>query len=246
MPFTLSHTVAVLPVSKRNWASATGLFIGSMVPDFEYFFRLRVFGIYGHTFWGMFWFDLPVAILLAYAFHYLVKPVLLPNLPPVLQRKWSGWNDFNWHGFVKQNWIIVIVSVLFGTATHLLWDAFTHNNTIIVRAIPALSAQVDLGFEEYPVWHLLQQISSAAGLIILIFYVIRLPETGDARQPGKSFWTALVILVLSIMTWKLVEISNQEILKIGHFAVIGMGAAMYGLLLISGIYQLFIKSKYDI
>jgi len=245
MPFTLSHTVAVLPVSRHGWTSATGLVIGSMVPDFEYFFRLRVFGIYGHTFSGMFWFDLPIAILLAYAFHYLVKPVLFPNLPPMLQRKWSLWPDFDWHQYVRKNWFIVILSILAGTATHLLWDAFTHNNTVIVRAMPILQTQVDLGFEEYPAWHLLQQISTVAGLIILILVVLKMPEKGISSQPNNTFWAVLIIFVISIMTWKLVDISTREILKIGHVAVIGMGALLYALLFISGARLLYNKTKYD-
>ena len=36
-----------------------------MVPDFEYFIRMNVKGIYGHTFWGLFYFDIPVALLIA-------------------------------------------------------------------------------------------------------------------------------------------------------------------------------------
>ena len=41
MPFTFSHPAAVLPLRllPRHWFSLTGLVIGSMVPDFEYFLR---------------------------------------------------------------------------------------------------------------------------------------------------------------------------------------------------------------
>ncbi|MEJ2003760.1 MAG: DUF4184 family protein [Cyclobacteriaceae bacterium] len=238
MPFTLSHTIAVLPAVQRKWFSATGLIIGSMVPDFEYFFRLKVLGLYGHKVAGMFWFDLPLAILLAYAFHYLVKPVLLPNLPMTLQRKWRISEGFDWHSYVMRNLPVILFSIIIGTSTHLLWDAFTHNNTVIVQSIPALRQQVDLGFEEYPAWHLLQQFSSGIGLIVLILYIIRMPDEGKTEKPRLIFWILLGTLVSLIMSWRLYEISGEEIIKIGHLAVVGMGATLYSLLFLSVIVKL--------
>ncbi|MEG1227787.1 MAG: DUF4184 family protein, partial [Flavobacterium sp.] len=33
----------------KKWFSLTGLVIGSMIPDFEYFIRMRIQSIYSHT-----------------------------------------------------------------------------------------------------------------------------------------------------------------------------------------------------
>jgi len=43
MPFTFSHPAIVLPLAtlRRQWISATGLIIGSITPDFEYFIRMK-------------------------------------------------------------------------------------------------------------------------------------------------------------------------------------------------------------
>ncbi|WP_262496247.1 DUF4184 family protein [Flavobacterium piscis] len=40
MPFTFSHPAIILPLKylPKNWISLTGLIIGSLTPDFEYFY----------------------------------------------------------------------------------------------------------------------------------------------------------------------------------------------------------------
>jgi hypothetical protein len=42
MPFTFAHPAIVLPLKHlpKRWYSLTGLIIGSMTPDFEYFIRM--------------------------------------------------------------------------------------------------------------------------------------------------------------------------------------------------------------
>lgn len=66
MPFTFSHPGAVLPLNflPKKYFSMTALVIGSMAPDFEYFFRMRAQSYYSHRWSGMFWFDLPWLLFL--------------------------------------------------------------------------------------------------------------------------------------------------------------------------------------
>jgi hypothetical protein len=54
MPFTFSHPAIILPLKyfKKKWFSLTGLVIGSMTPDFEYFVRMRIQSNYSHTIEG--------------------------------------------------------------------------------------------------------------------------------------------------------------------------------------------------
>jgi len=105
MPFTFSHPAIVLPLKyfPKKWFSLTGLVIGSMVPDFEYFIRMKVKSIYSHTIDGIFWFDLPLALLLAFLFHNIVKKYLFQNLPKSFQIRLSIFNDFNWNNYFKNN-----------------------------------------------------------------------------------------------------------------------------------------------
>ena len=48
MPFTFSHPAIVLPFSKK-WFSLTALVTGSIIPDFEYFFKMKGHSDYGHN-----------------------------------------------------------------------------------------------------------------------------------------------------------------------------------------------------
>ena len=57
MPFTFSHPALILPLKyfPNKWFSLTGLVIGSLTPDFEYFLRMRIKSVYSHTLEGIFW-----------------------------------------------------------------------------------------------------------------------------------------------------------------------------------------------
>ena len=69
MPFTFAHPAIVLPLLKKKYSryfSATGLIVGSMAPDFEAFIGFRKEKIYSHNWLGVFWFDLPLALIIAF------------------------------------------------------------------------------------------------------------------------------------------------------------------------------------
>ena len=83
MPFTPAHPAIVLPLLRRTrrWLSASGLIVGSMAPDLEYFFRLRPGGGAGHALLGVLWLDLPLSLLIIGLFHGIVKKPLIFSLP---------------------------------------------------------------------------------------------------------------------------------------------------------------------
>lgn len=58
MPFTFSHPAIILPFKylPNRWISMTGLIIGSLTPDFEYFIRMKIESYYSHTNAGLFLF----------------------------------------------------------------------------------------------------------------------------------------------------------------------------------------------
>jgi hypothetical protein len=121
MPFTFSHPAIVLPLENISGKtlSLTGLVIGSITPDFEYFIRMKIQSNYSHSLPGLFWFDLPLGLLLTFIYHFIVRNQLISNLPKILNRKLSAFKHFDWLTYFKQNWIKVIVSILIGAALHL-------------------------------------------------------------------------------------------------------------------------------
>jgi Domain of unknown function (DUF4184) len=48
---------------------------------------------YSHTLGGLFWFDLPLGLLLAFIFHTIVRNMLDDNLPAVLRSLLSNYKQ---------------------------------------------------------------------------------------------------------------------------------------------------------
>ena len=87
VPFTAAHPMAVLPLIGRLRLDPTCLVIGSMAPDFEYFVRAGQMSTISHTWLGLVAWNLPVTLILAFAFHYLIKwPLVLIAPSPIARR----------------------------------------------------------------------------------------------------------------------------------------------------------------
>jgi hypothetical protein len=203
MPFTAAHPAIVLPLLRSRYFSATGLIIGSLSPDFEYFFKMSVDSLYSHTKAGLFYFDLPVTCLLALVFHQVVKRNLINNLPVFFQKRFQDTLNFNFINYLKRNWWIFVISALIGAASHILWDSFTHNNRFFVRQFSDIYKSVSVPFNgaNYPLFYVLQQISTVVGLIIVAIYV--LTKKPHAVQPLATpriiYWICVVALATVIL-----------------------------------------------
>lgn len=202
MPFTPAHTVAVLPLLKSRWFSATGLIIGSMAPDFEYFFKMSVSSRVSHTFAGLFYFDLPATLLLGIVFHSLVKRALIVNFPSFIQIRLHQLKAFDFISYLKKSPLVFTYSALLGGVTHIAWDSFTHADGFFVTRLPALYQDAFVPFDgvRYPLWYGLQHISTWVGLAILVVYFIsQKPQPGEAQQPTFTYWAAVLILCVGVV-----------------------------------------------
>lgn len=218
MPFTPCHSAAVLPFVRSKYLSATGLIIGTMAPDFEYFFRLDVRGVYGHTVLGIFYFDLPVTIFLAFIFHLVVKKNLVDNLPPFFQARFQDIRNSDFVGYVKDHKLDFVISIIIGTATHIIWDGFTHRTGFFVNALPAIyeGRTFHFGEVDYPFWYAMQYFSTIVGGAILGIYILMIkPVPGDYRWPKISYWLLLAIIVAAVtiirMQW---PVHNEKLVVI--------------------------------
>jgi hypothetical protein len=214
MPFTFSHPAIVLPLVRKSkhWFSTTGLVIGSLTPDFEYFMRMRMDSRISHTFQGLILFDLPLGLLLGFIFHNIVRNKLYDNLPGLLKVRVHHFRHFNWNAYFISHWGIVIVSVLVGAASHLFWDGFTHNRALFVDAIPQLNARIDLLGFSAPLYRILQHASSVAGGLIVGFTIMRLPETSVVHaRPNPIYWTIVISIAGLITTARLTFPLDQKV-----------------------------------
>lgn len=157
MPFTLSHTVAVIPLFRWRCLDPLALVIGSMAPDFGYFLHRFPMAGKAHSLEGSFTIALPLALIL-WSVCRTFAGLLTRPLPERLGvetrhflagRPWGSWTPL---------W--VLVSLLLGIWSHNLLDAFTHEIGWGVRRVSFLH-------DPWPVYHVLQQIGSVAGMLVL-------------------------------------------------------------------------------
>jgi hypothetical protein len=82
MPFTFSHPVITLPLKKIfTKLSVTGLFIGSIIPDFGFILGIGSADKPHNLISDLFLFSLPLTIIFSYIFHNYVRDMVITNLP---------------------------------------------------------------------------------------------------------------------------------------------------------------------
>jgi hypothetical protein len=240
MPFTFSHPAIVLPLTylPKRWFSLTGLIIGSMTPDFEYFLRMKIQSLYSHTINGLFWFDLPLGIILAFIFHLLVRNTLFGNLPYFINSRLSEYKSFQWTYYFKHHWLVVCISVLIGAASHLLWDSFTHQHGYFVAAIPQLTQKVTLLGKDVFLFKILQHGSTLIGTIVILYAFLKLPiNQNTSKSINYKYWSIVSFLALLVIFLRMAF--GLGFRQYGHLIATGIAAVMIGLVLA----PLFLKNN---
>ena len=227
MPFTFSHPAIVLPLTfaPRQWFSLTGLMVGSLTPDFEYFLRMRIQSSYSHTISGLFWFNLPLGLLIAFIFHNLVRNSLFDNLPIILKSRFSIFAAFDWPEYLKKNWHIVTISLLIGSASHIFWDSFTHEHGYFVEIIPSLRNTLDLFGGQISIFKILQHSSTLLGGLVIVTTISKLPQDKSVSgQLNLKYWGILTVLTLSVIVLRI--LSGLDYNQYGHLIVTSISAGL--------------------
>ena len=240
MPFTFSHPALILPARylPNRFYSFTGLIIGSMAPDFEYFLRMTVGSIYSHTFWGIFYFDLPVGISLCFIFHNVVRDQLIDHLPVGLRERFWDLKTFQWNEVFKASWKIVFISLIIGAASHILWDDFTHPLGYFVKRSTFLRHKFHIRGFQLPVYNIFQAMSSLLGGMIVCIFIWRLPKVKFKSLPKKDYyWLFVIAIMLLVMTIR--SFRGLTLARYGNIIVSIISAFFIAIILI----PLFILKK---
>jgi hypothetical protein len=224
MPFTPAHASIVLPFVNSRYVSATGLVIGSMSPDFEYFIRMSVRGEYGHTAWGILYFDIPLTLVLALLFHLVIKKNLIVNLPQFFQQRLTDLLRTDFVSYLKKHVVVFLISAGIGAASHVLWDDFTHGDGYFVRVVPLVRGYyIPMFGWRQPLWHVLQHVSTMVGLLVVMVYIARLKrDVSVAAKPALSYW--LCFLVITVITVMIRFVIRSSDLNFGTFVVVVISA----------------------
>lgn len=202
MPFTLAHPAIVLPLTyiPRKWISMTALVIGSVMPDAEAYLRMYSEKGLTHSWPGFLLFGVPFGMLLSFIFHDIVRNPLINNLPRFLQQRFSPLTEFNWNKRFVKNWVVVLISLIIGGASHFLWDNFSHFDGWLFNHYPALKGNIFLSDRELEIPYLIQYISTVIGIAVIIAFIVRLPAVKERRTRAVSpkFWILFLLISASI------------------------------------------------
>ncbi|MCC9134946.1 DUF4184 family protein [Pontibacter silvestris] len=209
MPFTFSHPAVVLPLNylPKGWFSMTGLIIGSMAPDFEKFIRMGAHNTNSHTWQSIFWFNLPLGIVLSFVFHIIVRDVLIDNLPGFLKKRLDRFKNVDWRSHFRKHYFIIIISIIIGAVSHIALDSFTHSHGAFVRWLPFLKARVPIGHRWVAIYNLMQFGGSFIGALIVFYAIMLLPKDETVRQNsyGKmlKYWVTVALVALVVLVFRL-------------------------------------------
>jgi hypothetical protein len=196
MPFTVSHVVAVLPLTSgrvgRLFVPAA-LVIGSMVPDLPYFVPPHRGSGWSHSALGPVTTDLALGLALFALWRLVLVHPLTDLTPPWLRARLPVPAPLG-----RESWWSVAVSVVVGATTHVVWDTFTHRDRWGTRNVGWLTQDAGV----LPVFKWLQYGSGVGGLLILLVWVLhRLRATPPSLRPeplvgGRARTLAWVVLAV--------------------------------------------------
>lgn len=244
MPFTPSHAVVALPFLRTPLVPAA-IAIGAMAPDLPLFFRVGIpYGV-THDWLGMLWTSLPLAVALFLLWRLLVRQLVPALSPRWLRMRWPAeWSDGSraawrsiWAGGAV-GVLLLVASFLIGTASHILWDLFTHPGRWGSETFPVLA--MAWGPLDGTQW--LQYGSSVLGLAVLaVWGVLWLrrrtpvePRPGAPRWLAPAFW---VVVAIALVVPGIVEYLGHGIPDAGGLsqAVFRWGTAAGAAILVAGL-----------
>ncbi len=244
MPFTLAHPIYIAPLKHLSpkYVSATGLILGSMAPDFEYFLMLEPYRSLGHSIIGLFLQAIPLSIILAFLFHNVVKESAAQHLPSICQLDRRASNRLGvWSLRSLHDWMIFIISVIIGFLSHVTLDAFTHAHGYFVMQFPWLR---EIILYNYPIYKLLQHSLSVLGLCMTVIWIGYLlyrssPDLGDNQSVNVSkrqklmYWMLVIVVTVIVTCMKLWTTTSSNL--VGILIVAPISGTVLGVILTSFI-----------
>lgn len=210
-----------------------------MIPDIEGFLRPGYEKVHSHSWAGMFWFDLPLALIVIFVFHLVVREALIENLPPFLYKRFHFFKKINWNSYFLKHVPKVIFSILIGITTHLIWDRITHTDTYTYVDKAGINLPQD---EKTELRIMLQYVSSLIGVAFMVWWIWRLPSTKEAtpERVWKPYW--LIVAGTVALVWRFLP--RGPILDFVYdLANTGMTGLLLGLVLSSALFHLTVKRK---
>ena len=215
MPFTPAHAAAIVPIAalvgKRIPLSA--LVIGTQVPDlpmylprFLYFHENHM-----HSPEGILAGCLPFGLLFCVWFQGFAKEPLVALLPRYIRNRIQPFAKSNLRA-TTEYFVVTLMGIAIGAATHVFWDSFTHEGRWGYRQIPRMNRIVfQAGDYQLELYKALQYGSTIVFLPLLAalcwwwlrYQVPREDSPQLLSNKHRHFWqvTLLVLPLLAAGSW---------------------------------------------
>jgi hypothetical protein len=90
--------------------------------------------------------------------------------------------------------------VVFGAASHIQWDGFTHKRGYFVEIMPALANKIDFLNIQIPIFKILQHVSTVIGGLVITFAIYKLPiACRKTESVSAKYWMVVIGITLSVV-----------------------------------------------
>ncbi|OAL75812.1 phospholipase [Acinetobacter sp. SFB] len=197
MPFTISHAVLAPPLAKLTGyrLPISALAIGSMTPDLYRLFTSESYEI-AHQWQGLIFPNLLIGLGFCLLWYALYRPVIF---------RWIGiTKPLDCDSFDKMMGFIlsVIMALIVGISSHLIWDGLTHSDFRTFAFDHFLNRPVSLLNHIYPMHRVLQIGTSILALPFMLWMGIHYYFKYRQLKPisSKIKISALCIVLISLLT----------------------------------------------
>lgn len=204
-----------------------------MAPDFEYVVRLEPWARVGHWWPGVLTVTLPAALVVIVWWQWVGRLAIrdLFALAPLGRSDTHVSTGASW-------WGKALLAATLGTASHIVWDGFTHWDGFAAEWFPALAQPVTAAYPRFFWANVLQHGSTLAGAIVIMIWYVRerrvagLPTAFTDRWRIRALGAVLVVALL--VAWlnapRHGTMTDPSVLKLmaGRFVVGAMAGLAVG------------------
>lgn len=213
MPFTLSHAVLAPPIAQLTGhrLPIAALTIGCMLPDLSRLFTTDQGGL-NHLWSSIVHPNLWLGLAFCAAWYLIYRPVLYRALG--IQHELNLDSFKSALGFL----LAVVLGLLLGNATHLIWDGLTHVDFRTFAFHDLLSQPVSWFSQTYPLHFILQIGSSLLALPFLLWMCWRYYQRYRQHWPvsrrvkqAAAILIGLAILLGAYSVWDYARYFSDEL-----------------------------------
>ncbi len=170
LPYPIAHPAAIIPLRGilGRYGVVSALVIGCMAPDIR-LLAPDIDRTYSHSLYGVLWLCLPISFAAYLVYHLILKRPLFDLLPHAMAAR-SG-HLLRGPLLPCASWTAVLFSLAVGALTHLGWDAFTHEDGLVVASVPLLRGVLgEIYGYRLSVFQMLQHASTLLGTLFVAWW----------------------------------------------------------------------------